>query len=117
MTEEQVLTIVGTLTKFYSCTNKAFLKQLIMAQKQKARDTVIGTVVSDKMDKTITVRVDRTVEHSQYGKYLKRSSKIKAHDEEEQASEGDKVEIAETRPLSKTKSWYLVDVVEQIPEQ
>ncbi len=76
-----------------------------------ARRTIVGTVVSDKMQKTIAVREERLVRHPRYGKYLKRSSIFKAHDEERVAKEGDVVEIAFTRPLSKTKSWTLVQVI------
>jgi small subunit ribosomal protein S17 len=73
---------------------------------------VVGEVVSDKMDKTISVQVYRTIRHAKYGKYLKRSSVFKAHDETGLAKMGDKVRIRETRPLSKTKRWNLVEVVE-----
>ncbi|HCC44244.1 MAG: 30S ribosomal protein S17 [Gammaproteobacteria bacterium] len=66
-----------------------------------------GTVVSNKMDKTITVLVERRIKHPLYGKYIKRSKKIHAHDEENQCQEGDLVTIEETRPISKTKSWKL----------
>jgi len=73
---------------------------------------VVGEVISDKMDKTISVQVYRTIRHDKYGKYMKRSSVFKAHDEKEEAKIGDKVLIRETRPLSKTKRWSLVEVVE-----
>ena len=66
-----------------------------------------GKVVSNKMDKTITVIVERRIKHPLYGKYIKRSKKIHAHDEENQCQEGDLVTIEETRPISKTKSWKL----------
>ena len=66
-----------------------------------------GTVVSNKMDKTITVLVERRIKHPLYGKYIKRSKKIHAHDEENQCQEGDLVTIEETRPISKSKSWKL----------
>ncbi len=75
------------------------------------RKTIVGKVVSDKMDKTITVREDRLVKHARYKKYIRRSTNYKAHDEQNQASEGDVVEIVHTRPLSKTKCWRLVRVV------
>lgn len=78
----------------------------------KAR-TLSGKVVSDKMDKTVTVLIERRVTHPVYGKIINRSSKIKAHDEENQCRIGDVVTIAETRPISKSKSWKLVDVVER----
>ena len=73
--------------------------------------TVIGVVTSDKMSKTITVKSEKLVKHSVYGKYVKRTTTYKAHDEENKASMGDKVEIAEARPLSKTKRWKLVSIV------
>ena len=73
---------------------------------------VVGEVVSDKMDKTISVLVYRMVRHAKYGKYLRRSSVFKAHDEKNVAKVGDKVKIYETRPLSKTKRWALGEVVE-----
>ena len=71
-----------------------------------------GRVVSDKMDKSITVLIERLVRHPLYGKQLRRSTKIKAHDENNVCQQGDLVRIKETRPISKTKSWTLVDVVE-----
>ena len=82
-----------------------------MTSERSPRITVVGIVVSDKMQKTIAVREDRTVRHARYGKYLKRSTVYKAHDEKEQASLGDEVEIVFARRLSKTKSWRLVRVV------
>ena len=75
------------------------------------RKQVTGVVTSDKMKKTITVQVDRLVKHPKYRKYVRRSSKLYAHDEKNQAGLGDTVEIAETRPLSKLKRWRLVRVV------
>ena len=74
------------------------------------RKTVVGKVVSDRMNKTISVRCDRLVKHPLYGKYLRRWTVYKAHDEQNEAREGDTVEIVETRPLSKTKRWRLVQV-------
>ena len=75
------------------------------------RKQVTGVVTSDKMSKTIAVRVDRLVKHPKYRKYVRRSSKFYAHDEKNQAGLGDTVEIAETRPLSKLKRWRLIRVV------
>ncbi|MEZ9269389.1 30S ribosomal protein S17, partial [Vibrio splendidus] len=69
-----------------------------------------GRVVSDKMDKSIVVAIERTVKHPIYGKFIKRTTKVHAHDEDNTCGLGDKVEIAECRPLSKTKSWKLVKV-------
>jgi small subunit ribosomal protein S17 len=76
-----------------------------------SRKQVTGVVVSDKMDKSITVKVDRLVKHPKYRKFVSRNSKFYAHDEKNEAGEGDTVEIAETRPLSKLKRWRLVRVV------
>ena len=75
------------------------------------RVTVVGTVVSDKMDKTIKVQQDRMVKHPLYGKYIRRSTTYKAHDENNDANVGDQVEIAFDRPISKTKNWRLVKVL------
>ena len=75
--------------------------------------TLQGRVVSDKMDKSIVVAIERTVKHPIYGKYVKRTTKVHAHDENNTCGLGDKVEIAECRPLSKTKSWTLVKVLEK----
>lgn len=83
-----------------------------MAAAESTARTLQGRVVSDKMDKTITVLVERRVKHPVYGKYITRSSKIHAHDEDNRAGMGDTVLVAESRPMSKTKSWALVDVVE-----
>lgn len=77
------------------------------------QSTVTGKVVSDKMDKTITVLVERRIRHAKYGKMIRRSTKLHAHDENNECSVGDTVRIKSTRPLSKTKSWVLVDVVEK----
>ena len=74
--------------------------------------TLMGKVVSDKMDKTITVLIERRVKHPLYGKYMSKSSKLKAHDEENSCKTGDVVTIAESRPLSKSKSWALVKIEE-----
>jgi small subunit ribosomal protein S17 len=78
-----------------------------------SRKVRLGTVVSDKMDKTVVVAVDRRVAHPLYGKQIVRTRKFHAHDEENTAREGDRVRIMETRPLSKTKRWRLVEVIER----
>lgn len=78
-----------------------------------SRRTVIGVVVSDKMDKTISVEVKKSIQHPIYKKFIKRSKKIKAHDENNQAKIGDKVLVMETRPLSKTKRFRLVEILEE----
>ena len=80
---------------------------------EKLLRTATGKVVSDKMDKTVTVLVERQVKHPMYGKYLRRSTKFKVHDEENSCKQGDVVTIAECRPISKNKSWRLVEVVER----
>jgi small subunit ribosomal protein S17 len=82
--------------------------------KQRGRlNTVVGEVISDKMDKTITVRISRLVKHARYGKYIKSHSVFKAHDENNTAKTGDKVMIAATKPTSKTKRWKLMKVVKE----
>jgi len=73
----------------------------------------IGIVTSDKMDKTITVSIERKVKHPMYGKFVKQTKSFKAHDETNDAKPGDTVRISETRPLSKTKRWRLVEIVER----
>ncbi|MCB1701891.1 MAG: 30S ribosomal protein S17 [Pseudomonadales bacterium] len=82
-----------------------------MSGAEKRTRVVTGKVVSNKMDKTITVLLERRVKHPVYGKYITRSSKIHAHDENNQCSIGDTVTVAETRPISKSKSWKLLEVV------
>lgn len=84
-----------------------------MAEAQKSGRTVMGKVVSDKMDKTITVLIERRVRHPLYGKYMTRSSKFHAHDENNECRVGDVVTISESRPLSKTKSWKLLRIEER----
>ncbi len=80
---------------------------------EKVLRTQIGTVVSDKMDKTITVLIERRVKHPLYGKFVRKSTKLHVHDENNECSKGDTVQITESRPTSKTKSWSLVKVVEK----
>ena len=77
------------------------------------RKTRVGRVVSDKMDKTIVVAIEDNVKHPKYGKVLKHTIKLKAHDENNECGIGDRVEIMETRPLSKDKRWRLVEIVEK----
>jgi small subunit ribosomal protein S17 len=88
-----------------------------MIEEAKAIRTLSGRVVSNKMDKTITVLIERRVQHPMYGKFLRRSTKIHAHDQNNECKEGDTVEIAPCRPLSKTKSYRLVKIVERAKEQ
>jgi small subunit ribosomal protein S17 len=84
-----------------------------MSGENKLQRTVIGRVVSDKMDKSITVLVERRVRHPLYGKFITRSKKLHAHDEANECNIGDTVQIRECRPLSKTKSWMLEKVIER----
>jgi small subunit ribosomal protein S17 len=84
-----------------------------MTEQNKLTRTLTGRVISDKMNKTITVLVERKVPHPVYGKYVRRSTKIHAHDEKNECKQGDKVMIEECRPLAKTKAWRLVKVVER----
>ena len=81
--------------------------------KRAFRKTRVGTVVSDKMDKTIVVAIEDSVQHPLYKKILKRTYKLKAHDENNQCGVGDTVEVMETRPLSKDKRWRLVRIIEK----
>lgn len=80
---------------------------------RRLRKERIGLVVSDKMDKSITVSVERKVKHPMYGKFLKQTTKLTAHDEANTCGIGDKVRIMETRPLSKMKRWRLVEILEK----
>lgn len=85
-----------------------------MSSKQRHnRKERIGVVISDKMDKTITVQVDRVIRHPVYNKMVKTATKFKAHDEKNSAKTGDVVKIEETRPLSKTKRWRLVEIIKK----
>ena len=82
-------------------------------EERNLRKTRTGIVTSDKMDKTITVAVERKVKHPIYGKFVKKTTKFHAHDEKGECTIGDVVKIMETRPLSKTKRWRLVEIVEK----
>jgi small subunit ribosomal protein S17 len=84
-------------------------------KKQKVQRTITGRVVSDKMDKTVSVAVERLIKHPVYGKYIRRTSKLLAHDEKNECKQGDTVAIAECRPLSKRKAWQVVGIVERAP--
>ena len=85
-------------------------------QKEKLQRTLEGRVVSSKMDKTITVLVERRVPHPVYGKFVRKTSKIHAHDANNECKQGDLVIIAEGRPISKTKAWSLVQIVQRATE-
>ena len=80
---------------------------------RRARKMRIGMVVSDKMEKTVVVQIERRVQHPVYGKMVRRTKKLKAHDEENAAKTGDTVRIMETRPLSKDKRWRVVEIIER----
>jgi 30S ribosomal protein S17 len=85
-----------------------------LEQEQRAlRKTRVGKVISNKMDKTITVAIEYSIKHPLYGKVVKRTYKLKAHDENNECQIGDKVKVMETRPLSKEKRWRLVEIVEK----
>ena len=84
-----------------------------MSEAAKSARTLTGRVISNKMDRTITVLVERRERHPIYGKYIRRSTKLHAHDADNVCNEGDTVTIEQCRPLSKTKSWRLVEVVER----
>ena len=84
-----------------------------MTQERALRKTRVGMVVSNKMDKTIVVAIEDNVKHPIYSKIIKRTLKVHAHDENNECSIGDKVEVMETRPLSKTKRWRLVEIIEK----
>ncbi len=84
-----------------------------MTTSQEIKRTQTGRVVSNKMDKSVTVLLERQIKHALYGKYIKRSTRVLAHDEENSCGEGDKVMIAECRPLSKSKSWRVVEILER----
>ena len=84
-----------------------------MSTTETVKRTQVGRVVSNKADKTVTVLLERQVKHALYGKYIKRSTKVHAHDENNDCGEGDKVRIAECRPISKSKAWRVVEIVER----
>lgn len=84
-----------------------------MTASEKTTSTVFGRVISNKMDKSATVLIERKVRHPIYGKYVKKSTKLHIHDENNDCGEGDLVAIVECRPISKTKSWRLVEVLEK----
>ena len=83
----------------------------------KSAKTLTGTVVSNKMDKTVSVEVERLIKHPTYGKYVRRTTKLLAHDENNECREGDTVAISECRPLSRHKAWTLVRVIEREPAE
>lgn len=85
-----------------------------MSEEQvKGRRTIVGRVVSNKMDKTVSVAIERRIKHPVYGKYIRRTTKVLAHDAANECNIGDRVSISECRPISKNKSWAVVDVVQR----
>jgi small subunit ribosomal protein S17 len=82
-------------------------------EERNARKVKVGVVVSNKMQKSITVSVERKLKHAKYGKFMKKTTKFMAHDENNACNEGDTVKIMETRPLSKSKCWRLVEIIER----
>lgn len=84
-----------------------------MSEQSQEVGVITGRVISDKMDKSITVLVERRIRHAMYGKMLRRSTKLHVHDENNSCEQGDIVRIKETRPISKTKAWTLVEIVEK----
>ena len=84
-----------------------------MEENRNLRKTMTGTVTSDKMDKTVVVSVETSVKHPIYGKVVKRTYKLKAHDEENKCQAGDRVKVMETRPLSKDKRWRVVEILQK----
>ena len=84
-----------------------------MSEEKKAQRTITGRVGSDKMDKTVSVAIERLIKHPVYGKYIRRTSKVLAHDATNECKPGDTVQISEGRPISKNKSWSVVNVVER----
>lgn len=89
----------------------------VVVEQSNAPRSVIGQVVSNKMNKTIVVQIERKVKHPMYGKYVKRLTKMYAHDEDNTSQIGDVVKIQQTRPLSKTKRWKLVEVLKKVEQE
>lgn len=87
------------------------------ATKDKVQRTIVGRVVSDKMDKTISVAIERRVRHPVVGKYIRRTSKLMAHDENNECKAGDRVAISECRPIAKNKAWRVVNIIERAVQE
>ncbi len=88
-----------------------------MSEEKKSQRTIVGRVVSDKMDKTVSVAIERRIKHPVYGKYIRRTTKVMAHDAANECKPGDRVAISECRPISKNKSWSVVSVVERAADK
>ena len=88
-----------------------------MSEENKVQRTITGRVVSAKMDKSVSVAIERLIKHRVYGKYIRRTSKVMAHDANNECKAGDRVQISECRPISKNKSWSVVNVVERAADK
>ena len=88
-----------------------------MSEEKKVQRTIVGRVVSDKMDKTVSVAIERLIKHKAYGKYIRRTTKVLAHDAANECKPGDRVAISEGRPTSKNKSWSVVNVLERAADK
>jgi len=88
-----------------------------MSEENKVQRTIVGRVVSDKMDKTVSVAIERLIKHPVYGKFIRRTTKVLAHDANNECKPGDRVAISECKPISKNKSWAVVEVVERAAGQ
>jgi small subunit ribosomal protein S17 len=88
-----------------------------MSEEQTVKRAIVGRVVSDKMDKTVSVAIERLIKHPVYGKYIRRTTKVLAHDAQNECKEGDRVAISECRPISKSKSWAVVNIVERAADR
>lgn len=89
------------------------MSEEVVATDEKSQRTVVGRVVSNKMDKSVSVAIERLIKHPMYGKYIRRTSKVMAHDANNECNEGDRVAISECRPISKNKSWTVVNIIER----
>lgn len=88
-----------------------------MSEEKKVQRTIVGRVVSDKMDQTVSVAIERMIKHPVYGKYIRRTTKVMAHDAANECKAGDRVAISECRPISKNKSWSVVNIVERAADR
>lgn len=88
-----------------------------MSEEQKKQRSIVGRVLSDKMDKTVSVAIEHLVKHPVYGKYIRRTTKVLAHDAANECRPGDRVAISECRPIAKNKSWVLVSIVERASDR
>ncbi|MEQ9562790.1 MAG: 30S ribosomal protein S17 [Woeseiaceae bacterium] len=91
------------------------MSEATIAGEKKAKRTVVGRVVSNKMNKSVTITIERLIKHPAYGKYIRRSNKVMAHDANNECQIGDRVAISECRPISKNKAWQVVEILEKAP--